>query len=96
MTKNTKRAFSKEVKEKVLDRDWSCIICGWLWEHFHHVLYWGDAEYWEDRNNANKLVLLCSYCHHRLHFEWNNDYRLQCKKYLWLHMDWTQTFIPIK
>jgi len=52
-------------------------------DQIHHVLYWLDAEYSKDRNDANKLVWLCNKCHDILHSRGGNDYREFTKQYLW-------------
>lgn len=82
--KNTKRSFPKEMKEEVMNRDRCCILC---WDaktmELHHVFYGSDAEYWENRNNANKLVWLCKECHYDIHSMWNREMRLRCISYLW-------------
>jgi hypothetical protein len=83
--KNTKRAFSKEVKEEVMKRDKGCIICGdQNTIEFHHCLYWGEQEFTPDRNDANKLVWLCQSHHKMCHFDWIVNIRWFCKSYLWL------------
>ena len=60
--------FNMKVKKEILARDRKCIIC---WElgfwSFHHVYFWQDAEYWDDRNNVNKWVLLCNNHHLEAH-----------------------------
>lgn len=83
--KNTKRAFPENMKEEVMKRDGGCIICGDSdTMELHHIFYWGEAEYWPDRNDASKIVWLCKQHHHELHFEWGNNWREICKTYqLW-------------
>ena len=79
---NTKRAFSKKMKEEVMERDGGCIICGDTYTiELHHIYYWWEAEYWPNRNDANKIVWLCKQHHHELHFEWWNNWREICKTY---------------
>lgn len=82
---NTKREFPKEMKSEVMKRDQWCIICGDSSTiEFHHTLYGWEAEYWEDRNNANKIVWLCQKHHHECHCDWLSNIRWFCKSYLWL------------
>ncbi len=81
--KNTKREIRPEVAEQVKARDKVCIIC---WEEpieeIHHVFYGLEAQFDEWRNNADRLVWLWRICHHKLHFEWGNNYRDYTIKYL--------------
>lgn len=84
--KNTKRKITEKVFQECFSRDKGCVIC---WTQFnldrpHHVLYGNEQNLWEDRNNADQLVTICKSCHHKLHFEWGNNYRELTKKYLWL------------
>lgn len=80
---NTKAKFSTKTKREVLERDKTCIICGKQWEDVHHVLFGLDAEYWPDRNNSDKWVLLCRVDHMNAHachrWEW---VRQRCIDYL--------------
>lgn len=85
-----KAKFSKETKEQILNRDLYCIICKTKWEYnnitdYHHVFFWIEAEYWDDRNDVNKWVWLCRNCHYEIHHwkDWNNEtYRNICKEYI--------------
>jgi hypothetical protein len=44
-----------------------------------------NAEYWKNRNDANKLVLLCHDHHYKIHFqEWWRELNNKCKEYLWI------------
>lgn len=80
--KNTKRKISRETAEEVMNRDKGCIVDGALIQEIHHAYYWNEAEYSEDRNDANKLVWLCRKCHDMIHSRWWNEYREYCKNYL--------------
>ena len=74
--------FSNKVKQEIVERDMCCILCGKQGHSCHHVLFWMEAEYTPDRNNANKWVLLCFDCHNKAH--WDKETREKCKRYLWL------------
>lgn len=81
--KNTVRKITQETKEYIIERDRVCIIC----EHeyiteYHHVFYWNQAIYTENRNDPDQLVWLCHTCHYKTHFQWDNDYREKCINYL--------------
>jgi len=84
--KNTPAKFTTKTKWEMLKRDWACIICRSRNNiEYHHCYYWGQAEYWEDRNDLNKWVCLCHKCHHEIH-HWNGmiwqALRERCKDYL--------------
>jgi len=84
--KNTIAKFSQETKDKILKRDWWCIICGSKFNlEFHHAYYWWQAKRWEDRNNVNQGVALCHAHHHSIH-HWNDwegqKLRRECVFYL--------------
>lgn len=81
--KNTVRKISIEVAEEVIRRDRVCIIChAEPIEEIHHVFYWYEAQHDVWRNNPDRLVWLGRICHHKLHFEWWNNYRQRSKDYL--------------
>lgn len=87
--KNTKRKITPEVAYEVQARDWYCIfslidMCKWNGniEEIHHAFYWLDAQYDKWRNNSDRLVWLCTWCHDHLHSRWWQDYREHCKNYL--------------
>ncbi len=92
--KNTKRKIKPEVAYEVQARDWYCIFtfidspwmkfCKWSWniEEIHHAFYWIDAQYDSWRNDVDRLVGLCTWCHDHLHSRWWQDYREHCKNYL--------------
>ncbi len=72
---NTTAKFSVETKKAILERDKCCIICWNEWTDVHHFLFWTQCEYWKDRNNINKWVLLCRPCHAKCH---------ACSKWEWI------------
>lgn len=76
-TKNNNIAakFSKEIKAAILIRDKHCIICSRWITDIHHVYFWTQSEYWEDRNDINKWVWLCRDCHNEVHW---------CKQCEWI------------
>ena len=81
--KNTKRNITPEVAQQVMERDMVCILCHEEpIEEVHHVFYWDQAQYDQWRNNLDRLVWLGKICHHKLHFEWGNNYRELTKQYL--------------
>ena len=65
--KNNVAKFSEETKREIVERDKSCISCWDPWTDCHHIYFSQQAEYWEDKNNANKWVLLCRLCHWKVH-----------------------------
>lgn len=87
--------FSQETKLAILLRDKCCIICN-RWNKvsvitdFHHVYYWLQAEYTEDRNDVNKWVWLCAQCHFNIH-HWTKvdtqELRYFCINYLLEYYD---------
>lgn len=81
---NTKRKITQDIFDICLARDGWCVICGTTTDldRPHHIFYWNMAEYWPDRNNLEKLVTICRSHHHKLHFEWGNNYRDECIQYL--------------
>jgi len=72
--KNISAKFSKETKWKILLRDKRCILCLKYWTDCHHIFFWAESEYWENRNDLNKWVLICRDCHNLCH---------SCKKWEW-------------
>lgn len=89
--KNTVRKISKETKEIVYERDeWKCVICkmGTAHPEFHHCFFWNQSNYWQNRNDADQLVTLCAFCHHKLHFEWGNNYRQMAIDYITNYYKW--------
>jgi hypothetical protein len=83
--KNTIASFTSETKAQILIRDRHCIIC-WNWiSDYHHIFYWWQAEYWEDRNNVNKWVWLCAIDHFKIHHwvDWiSQELRYKCIDYI--------------
>lgn len=81
--KNIAAKFSKEIKAAILIRDKHCIICNKPITDIHHVFFWTECEYLEDRNNVNKWVWLCRDHHNEVHWckqlEW---IRQECINYL--------------
>lgn len=77
--KNIPAKFSSKVKAQILIRD-KCCIFKWCWkpiQDYHHVFFSQQAEYWEDRNDANKWVWSCRECHN---WEWWCHW---CKSWEW-------------
>jgi hypothetical protein len=64
---NTSAKFSRETKGKILIRDMRCIFCEKEITDIHHIFYWTECEYWEDRNNINKWVWVCRADHDECH-----------------------------
>jgi hypothetical protein len=81
---NTVRKITEELFDACLARDWGCVICGTTsdLDRPHHILYGNMAEYWPDKNNLDRLVTICRSDHHKIHFEWGNNYREDCINYL--------------
>ena len=81
--KNTTAKFSNKTKQIILDRDICCILCSKQWIDCHHVYFGLEAEYWKDRNDPDKWVLLCRECHKKPHWckagEWD---RQKCIDYI--------------
>lgn len=80
--KYPKRKVLENVSEEVKERDVVCIICWGEIQAIHHVYYWGDKQYDEWRNWADRCCGLCNNCHHKLHFE-SNNYRQLTIEYIW-------------
>ena len=81
---NTKRLITKETKEIVYERDGGkCVFC-WrhTQDHFHHLYWWIESEYSEDRNRPEAIVLACSDCHTLCHKVDTNKYRKLGKDYI--------------
>lgn len=83
-SKNTKRKITKDLFEQAFSRDKGCVIC---WTQFdlyrpHHAYYWIDQNLWENRNDLDQVVTICRTHHHKLHFEWGNNYREEAIEYL--------------
>ena len=79
---NNQAKFTNEVKEQIYERDgFKCIICE-CFQNFafdvHHIYFWTESEYWEDRNDVNKWVLLCRLCHAKAH---------SCSKWEWVRQE---------
>lgn len=70
-----KAKFTIRIKEAIVERDDSCIICSKQWTDCHHVYYGTESNYWLDRNNINQWVLLCRECHWDAH---------SCKRWEWV------------
>lgn len=85
--KNTARKLNAETIWAVYKRDWFKCIIKWCTERNidipHHIFYWIEAEYWEDRNDINKLVTLCQWHHYQIHhWEWGKVINNECKEYI--------------
>ena len=66
-----KAKFNSDTKKEILFRDRYCIICKKNNKYeditdYHHVYFWIEAEYWENRNDVNKWVWLCRNCHNEI------------------------------
>lgn len=74
---NIPAKFSNEIKKLILNRDIKCILCWKDWTDIHHVFFSNQAEYWNERNNIDKWVLLCRLCHWKCHscktWEWERQ-----------------------
>ena len=78
--------FSQETKEEILNRDkHRCILCESISIlQVHHVLFWTETLYNEDRNTEKNWVTVCANCHwEKVHacrkWEWE---RQECIDYL--------------
>lgn len=89
--KNPKRKITPEVAYEVQARDWYCIFTLlWTWfckwngniEEIHHAYYWGERQFDEWRNDPDRLVWVCTWCHDYIHSRGGWDYREHCKNYL--------------
>jgi len=76
--KNTTAKFNTKTKWEIKERDEYCIICWQEWTDFHHIYFSQEAEYWKDRNNSDKWVLLCRLCHWKAHW---------CKRWEWVRQE---------
>ena len=81
---NTKRKLTQDLFDQAFSRDKWCVICGTQFDldRPHHILYWNMSEYWPERNNLDRVVTICRADHHKLHFEWGNNYREEAIEYL--------------
>ena len=59
--------FSTEVKTEICKRDKLCIFCASPWTDCHHVYFWTETNYWENRNELDQWVLVCRKCHEEIH-----------------------------
>lgn len=61
--------FTKETKEKIYARDKVCIFC---WNnsnlHFHHLFFWTESIYTNNRNDIDQGVTACWDCHSEIHW----------------------------
>lgn len=73
--KNTVAKFSKETQATIMLRDKQCIWCGKPWSDFHHIYFWTQAMYTEDRNDSKYGCFLCRDCHNEAH---------GCEQWQWL------------
>lgn len=82
--KNTVRKVTKETKEIVYERDGGkCVFCKRpTQDHFHHIYWWMESEYSENRNDPDRLVLACYDCHTICHTKETKKYRLLWKEYI--------------
>ena len=72
--KNTSAKFSKETKWSIMIRDRQCIVCWKPITDIHHVYFWTQSNYWDNRNDVNQWVWLCRDCHNVVHW---------CEKWSW-------------
>lgn len=79
---NTKRKISKETKEIINERDKVCIISWWPIEVYHHCFFGLSQNLWLNRNDPDQIVWLSADIHHKLHFEWGNNYRQEAIDYI--------------
>lgn len=72
-----KAKFSTEVKTAICIRDKVCIFCWNPGTDCHHVYFWTETNYWENRNEANQWVLVCRKDHEEIHscpqWEWKRQ-----------------------
>lgn len=81
--KNTSAKFTTKTKEKIYERDKSCIWCAWFITQYHHIYYGLQAEHWKDRNRVDKGVGLCKECHFNIHHGENSqELREYCIDYI--------------
>lgn len=81
---NTKRKLTQDLFEQAFSRDKGCVIC---WTQFdldrpHHIRYGLEQNLWENRNDLDQVVTICRSHHHKLHFEWGNNYRQEAIDYI--------------
>jgi len=85
--KNTPAKFSVKTKREIVERDRVCIVCWEQWTDVHHVYFSQECEYWQDRNNIDKWVLLCRLCHWKCHAcpsgEWVRQEVINYLKEIW-------------
>ncbi len=49
--------FSTKTKKAILERDRYCIFCWWEAIDAHHVYFWTDSNYWDNRNDIDQWDL---------------------------------------
>lgn len=75
-----KAKFSNKTKQEIYNRDKVCIICwinNWLFD-FHHIYFWIESNYNENRNDINQWVMICRNCHTFAH---------SCKRWEWVRQE---------
>ena len=65
--KNNTAKFTVETKKLIVERDITCVLCNKQGTDVHHVYFSQQCEYWPERNDINKWVLLCRLCHAKCH-----------------------------
>lgn len=95
--KNTVASFSQKTKAQILLRDRTCPLCSKPIQDFHHIYFWTQCEYWEDRNDVTKGIGLCRWCHEKCHassqWKWK---RQQAISYVeWYYNNWLKANIVI-
>jgi hypothetical protein len=67
--------FSTNTKKEIFKRDWwKCIFCYSRYLDAHHVYFWTETNYWDNRNDINQGVSVCIECHRECHW---------CSKWEW-------------
>ena len=77
------RKVNEKTKREVYERDGgACVICGRTYpleRTPHHIYFGGEANYGQNRNEANQLVTICMYCHHDIHHKGDSQKREKAK-----------------
>ena len=71
-----KRAkFSQTTRQSIYERDWGiCIFCHDRSVTAHHIYFWCESNYDDDRNNISQWVTVCQDHHSEIH---------SCSKWSW-------------
>jgi hypothetical protein len=72
--KNNIAKFSKKTKWQILVRDKSCIFCNKPITDIHHIYFWTECNFWDNRNDITQGVWVCRSCHDEIH---------SCSKWEW-------------